>query len=55
MYVLLPDNESSIKYPSIRKASLSRYASSDVEPISKDEIEKIVIRHLEKLSLDLYT
>ena len=48
MYVLLPDNESSVKYPSIRKASLSRYASSDVELISKDELEQIAIKYLER-------
>ena len=50
MYVLLPDNDSSVKYPSIRKASLSRYASSDVELISKDEIEQIVVKYLERRS-----
>ncbi|MFC1964847.1 SDR family NAD(P)-dependent oxidoreductase [Chloroflexota bacterium] len=47
MYVLLLDNESSVKYPSIAKASLCRYASSDVELISKDEIEQIVVKYLE--------
>ena len=50
MYVLLPDNESSTKYPSMRKASLSRYASSDVELISKDEIEQIVVKYIERRS-----
>jgi UDP-N-acetylglucosamine 4,6-dehydratase len=50
LYVLLPDNESANKYPSIRKASLSRYASSDVELISKDEIEQIAIKYVERRS-----
>lgn len=48
MYVLLPDSEASNKYPSIRKPRLSRYASSDVELISKDEIEQIVVKYLER-------
>ena len=50
MYVILPDTESSIKYPAITKASLSRYASSDVELISRDEIEQIVVKYLERRS-----
>lgn len=47
MYVLLPDSDSSDKYSSIAKASLCRYASSDVELISKDEIEQMIVRYLE--------
>jgi len=50
MYVLLPDTESTIKYPAVMKASLSRYASSDVELISKDEIEQIAVKYVERRS-----
>jgi FlaA1/EpsC-like NDP-sugar epimerase len=50
LYVLLPDTESSIKYPGVMKVSLSGYASSDVELISKDEIEQIVVKYLERRS-----
>jgi len=50
MYVLLPDTESTIKYPAVTKASLSTYASSDVELISKDEIEQIAIKYVERRS-----
>ena len=53
MYVLLPDNEATNKYPSIRKASLSRYASSDVDLITREEIERLVSRYLEGLPLEL--
>ena len=53
MYIILPDNESCIKYPTISKASLLRYSSSDVELISKEEIEGVVIRCLKELPLDL--
>lgn len=49
MYVLLPDDERSMKYPAIRKASVSRYTSSDVGLISKDKIEQNVVEHLEVL------
>jgi UDP-N-acetylglucosamine 4,6-dehydratase/5-epimerase len=48
MYVLLPDTQSSVKYPAVTKASLSQYASSDVELISKDEIEQIVVKYLQR-------
>ena len=47
MYVVLPNNELSEKYPSISKVSLSRYTSSDVELISKEEIERIILKYLE--------
>jgi UDP-N-acetylglucosamine 4,6-dehydratase len=47
MYVLLPDTECSTKYPTLVKASLDRYASSDVELISKEEIEEMVVKYLE--------
>jgi FlaA1/EpsC-like NDP-sugar epimerase len=50
MYVLLPDTASSVKYPTVTKASLSGYASSDVELISKDQIEQIVVKYLKRRS-----
>lgn len=49
MYVILPDSETYSKYPTMSKASLSRYASSDVELISKDEIEKMATKYLENI------
>ena len=53
MYVVLPDDESSATYPSISKASLSRYTSSDTELISKEEIEEVIVKYLERLHVDL--
>ena len=50
MYVLLSDTKSSIKYPALEKASLSGYASSDVELISKDELEQIIVKYLQRRS-----
>jgi FlaA1/EpsC-like NDP-sugar epimerase len=50
MYVLLPDTQSSIRYPALTKASLSGYASSDVELISKDKIEQMVVKYLQRRS-----
>ncbi|MCL0088330.1 polysaccharide biosynthesis protein [Dehalococcoidia bacterium] len=47
IYVVLPDSETYNKYPAMIKASLSGYASSDVQLISKDEIEEIVLKYLE--------
>lgn len=46
MYVLLPNNKSRANYPDMSKASLHRYTSSDVELISKYEIEKIISEYL---------
>lgn len=48
MYVLLPDDKSSLKYGAISKATLHRHTSSDVGLISKEEIEQIVVKYLEK-------
>lgn len=53
MYVVLPDDESSARYPSIGKASLSRYTSNDVEFISKGEIEMTVLKYLETRSTQI--
>lgn len=51
MYVVLRDNEDVSKYQKIKKAYLDSYASSDIEMISKDEIEKLVVQHLEKIGV----
>ena len=51
MYVVLRNNEDVSKYPKIKKVYLNSYASSDVEMISKDEIEKIVMQYLEKIGI----
>ena len=50
MYVLLPDNESNGKYPSMSKVDLPRYTSNIVELVSREEIEQIVVKYLERLS-----
>jgi len=54
MYVVLSYSESHPKYPAMRKVSLARYASSDVELITRDEIEDIVVKYLKNRSLELY-
>jgi len=53
MYVLLPDSESYARYPSIRKVSLPRYRSCDVELISSEEMEEIVMKYLKSRWRDL--
>ncbi len=54
MYVVLPDDESYAQRPAMRKVSLPRYASGDVELISREEIEGIVMKYLKNRSLNLY-
>jgi len=54
MYVILPDSESYAQYPSMRKVGLPRYTSKDVELISREEIEEIVVKYLNSHSHDLY-
>lgn len=54
MYVVLPDDQSYAQYSAVSKVSLSRYASSDVELISREEIEAIVVKYLKNRSLGLY-
>ena len=48
MYVILKNDEDVSKYQNIKKIDLHEYTSNDVELISKDEIEKIVMQYLEK-------
>ena len=55
MYAVLPDGESSAKYLAISKADLSRYISSDVEFISKDELEIITLKYLENRPINFIT
>jgi len=54
MYAVLPDSEAYVRYPAMKKVSLTRYASSDVELISREEMEEIVINYLKNRPLDLY-
>ena len=54
MYVVLPTNECHARYAGISKVSLSRYASSDVDLLSLEEIEKIVMTYLKSRWLDSY-
>jgi UDP-N-acetylglucosamine 4,6-dehydratase/5-epimerase len=46
MYVILPSGKANTNYPGISRASISRYSSGDVELISRDEIEKIILKYL---------
>ncbi len=46
MYVVLPNETCAIDYPRLRPVSLLRYSSSDVELISKDDIESIALGYL---------
>lgn len=48
MYLILPDDESSDKYPSLKKASITDYTSHDAELISKDEIEALFMDCLKR-------
>jgi len=50
MFVILPDTRYHGKY-AVSKTSLLKYTSSDAELISKDKIEEIVIKYLEKYLL----
>ncbi len=50
MYMILRNNEDVSKYQNIKKIDLHEYTSKDVELISKDEIEEIVIKYLNKIS-----
>lgn len=51
MYIILKNNEDSKKYPNINKVNLNKYSSNDVELISKEEIEKIVMNYLDKIQI----
>jgi len=46
MYIILRNNEDVLKYQNIKKVDLTEYTSKDVELISKDEIEEIVMSYL---------
>jgi len=46
MYVILKNNKDISKYQNIKKIDLHKYTSKDVELISKEEIEKIVMKYL---------
>jgi len=54
MYVVLPDNESYPRRANMRRVSLPRYTSRDVELISREEIEEIVVKYLNNRWRDLY-
>lgn len=49
MYVVLRNDEDASKYQDIKKTDLHEYTSKDVERISKDEIEEIIMKYLEIL------
>ena len=48
MYVILRNNEDVSKYQDFKKIDLHEYTSKDVELISKDEIEEIIMKYLKK-------
>ena len=49
MYVILRNADDASKYQSIKKIDMHEYTSKDVELISKDEIEEIVMKYLNKI------
>lgn len=51
MYVILRDNKDCARYPAMKKASLAKYASSEVELVSGEELKTIVTKYLETRSL----
>ncbi len=54
MYVVSPDYEDVAKRHHASRAELPSYTSGDAEPISKDEIEKLVLKYLEAFSSKIY-
>ena len=48
MYLILRNNDNISKYQNIKKIDLYEYTSEDVEIISKDDIEEIVMKYLKK-------
>lgn len=51
MYIVLRANIDISRYPKIKKAYLNSYSSSDIELISKNELEKLVMQHLEEIGV----
>jgi FlaA1/EpsC-like NDP-sugar epimerase len=51
MYIVLPDNACSSKYPGIRKASLGSFSSKDSDLLPKKELENIVLKYLQIRSI----
>ena len=49
MYLILRNNEDILKYQNIKKIDLHEYTSKDVELITKDEIEEIVMKYLKTI------
>jgi UDP-N-acetylglucosamine 4,6-dehydratase len=50
MYIVLPNSEARVRYPTLKESRLSRYTSSDVPLLSKHEIEEIVMEYLQRLT-----
>ena len=48
LYIILRNNEDISKYQDFKKTNLHEYTSKDVELISKEEIEEIVMKYLKK-------
>ena len=48
MYVILRNNEDVSKYQNLKKTDLHEYTSKDVELISKDDLEGIVMKYFKK-------
>lgn len=54
MYLILKNNGASQKYQNVKKMNLLEYSSKDVEFISKDEIEKLVMNYLNNIQTNRF-
>jgi UDP-N-acetylglucosamine 4,6-dehydratase len=51
MYLVLKDDVKASNYKGAKKVSIENYKSTDVEMLSKDEIEIIIMNYIEKLKI----
>lgn len=54
MFLILSNNKDSQKYQNVKKISIQEYSSKDVDFISKDEIEKMVMNYLNNIQMNLF-
>lgn len=53
MYLILKNDESTNNYTNIKKIALQNYSSDNVEQISEDDLERIVLNHIKTLGIDI--